>query len=382
MANVFLANKNHLKSTYANVVISGGDWSGYNAVINTDLYDVAISNGDGLAATQLQFDLGELRDVRVFAIPDNVQSFNVSKQAKHRIRASNTPKWSGLQIDGNVMAGVNVLPVANVGAASVTVAAGDAFSIISTLPSGQIVRNTYEATASATIAAGASGTLNIAAALVVNATTNQPLDCNHGDFTTPLYLCDWEDITSVIYPWGTLPWGNPAFVDGKITTEQFIKYPNPVVKVFDLVVARYWIYEIDDFGGRPWNAPNIHIPYVFIGNGYQPKYNAAYSGTNFAFESDTTIEKTIGGRRIYGNSPVARKFAIALPDTETDEAFSEPFDMAWIGGLSSEIMFIFDPEDIALMSRRSFLCNLEALDPLTFPYFARVNISFQGVEII
>ena len=381
--NVFLAHKNYLKSTFNHVVISGGNFANLNNLKNPDLTKVAVSNGAALANTLIHIDLGALVDVRVFAIPDNIKTFKPSRTAKHRIRASQEPKWQGLELQGaSNDIGNTSITVQNSTAAPVTVASGDTFSIAHMLPSGQPVKDVYKVGLSVTVAANSTGTISLAPALKQNYNDGDVLICNIGNFTTTQYDSGWNELVEATMPLGSVPWGHPSLWDGKPTDEELQTLPYPVVKIFDLVLARYWLYEFDDVGNRAWNEPNITIPYLFIGNGYQPSVNATYGGTNIGFLTETSVQTTIGGRRIYGKEPIARRAVLSIPNIEENEAFGEAFDLQWVGGISEELFFIFNPEDTVLMNKRGFLANLEKLNPLEFPYFNTNNLNYELVEVL
>lgn len=381
--NVFLAHKNYIKSTFNHVVISGGNWSNLNYLKNPDLTKVAVSSGATVANTLLHIDLGQLADVRVFAIPDNIKTFKPSRTAQHRIRASVNPKWQGLQLSGadNDITDTSIT-VENTSAINVTVASGDTFTIRTTLISGQVVNDVYEASGAATINATSTGSINITPALIRNYNDNDVIICNHGNFATTVYDSGLIDIVGEVYPWGSVDWGHPSFWDGKPPPEELETLPQPVVKVFDVVFARYWLYEIDDEGNRAWNEPNITIPYLFIGTGYQPSYNAAYNGSSVGFVTETSMQTTLGGRRVYGKEPIARTAALSIPAIAETEAFAEAFDIQWIGGISEELFFIFNPLDVALMSKRAYLANLQQLNPLEFPFFNVNNLNYTVIEVL
>lgn len=381
--NVFLAHKNYVKSTFNHVVLSGGDWTGLDNIKNPDLTKVAVSNGATVANTLIHVDLGQLADVRVFAIPDNIKTFKPSRTALQRIRAAVNPKWAGLQLSGTANDEDDTsITVENTTASNVTVTAGDTFTIRTTLMSGQVVNDVYKATANATITASSTGTINVTPALVRDYADNDEIICNHGNFTSPAYDSGWVDVVEETIPFGSVDWGHPSLWDGKPTPEALETLPYPTVKVFDLVLSRYWLYEFDDEGNRSWNEPNITIPYLFIGTGYQPSRNASYSGTNIGFLTETSLQTTLGGRRVYGVEPVARRVALSIPAIQESEAFSEAFDIQWIGGISEELFFIFNPLDTILMHRRAFLGNLERLNPLQFPFFNVSNLNYEVVEVL
>lgn len=381
--NVFLAHKNYVKSTFHHVVLSGGDWTGLDNIKNSDLTEVAVSNGDAVANTQIHVDLGQLADVRAFCIPDNIKTFKPSRTAKQRIRASRNPKWEGLILSGAANDATDTsITAENTTASNITVSNGDTFTIKHTLGSGQIVNDVYEATADATINASSTGSISVTPALVRDYDDNDEIICNHGDFSTLQYDSGWEDVVAATVPFGSVPWGHPSLWDGKPTEEELETLPYPAVKAFDLVLARYWLYEFDDDGNRAWNEPNVTIPYLFIGNGYQPSFNAGYSGTNIGFLTETSLQTTLGGRRVYGKEPIARRVAISIPRIDEQEAFGEAFDIQWIGGISEELFFIFNPQDTLLMHRRAFLANLERLNPLQFPSFNSNNLNYEVVEVL
>lgn len=385
MANVFYVNKNYLRSTYFNVVLSGGAWDAAQSLDklkNANLNDVAISADDAPASTIIHADLGAPRDIRCFSIPDNISTFNPSLAARQRIAGSNTPLWRGLEVNGNQSAGAGTLSVTNTTAQPVTVPQGVAFSIKTTLGTGQVVYNTYTPSAQVIIAASSTGTITLDGTLAINHNDTDVLQCNVGDFTNPVKLFDWEDVFQPVYEFGSLPWWNNSALTGKITEEQRINLPYPVVKVFPVVIAQYWRYELDDEGNRPWNDPLINIPHLVIGNGYQPTINPTYEGSRIEFLTETTVDVTLGGRRIVGQQPIARKFVGNLPDIPETEAFAEPFDMLWQDGITQEVMFIYNPDDTILMHRRAFLARMERINPLAFPYCGANDFILEHIEVL
>lgn len=382
MGNVFFGFKNYVKSDYNNVVLSGGDWLNLDNVKNSDLHEVATSNGITLASTMINVDLGALVDVRCFAIPNNVITFNPSRLAKHRIRAGNKAKWSGAAVNGANASGTASISLKNNNAASLIISSGDVLSIQATLPSGEKVWNKYSATVTINIASNSNALLSVTPALVRPCANNDVVECNIGDFTSPLYDTGWIDIIQAIYPFGELPWGHQLWWDGKPSDEELLKLPFPVIKFFDAILCRYWKYEVDDLGNREWNKPNLTIPYLFIGNGYQPTLNMGYQGTEQSFVTQTTQQVTIGGRRIEGAEPIARTCAVNIPAVNTKEALTQGFDLQWLGGISNELMFIFNPDDTELLHRRSFLAKLEKLNPLRYPFFNANDMIFEVIEVL
>jgi len=385
MANNLFATVNYAKNTFFNTVIFGGAWDAtqnLQKLLNSNLLDVAVSQGDSINNTRFDVDLGVPRAVRVFAIPDNIQTFNPSLEARHRIRGTDTPKWNGVQVAADVTTGGNILAVKEVLGFPQVIADGDTFSVRTFLPSGQQVWSTYTVDTGASLAASGTANITIVETFAYDHKNNDRIDCNVGDYTNPVLQIGWEDVFPIIFPYGSLPWWNSSVFTGKISEEDRQNLPFPVIKTFNTIVARYWRYELDDEGHRPWNQVNLQLPYLFIGNGYQPSYNPSYQGTSIDFLTESNVDTTLGGRRIVGIEPTARKVVASFKSIDKDEAFTQAFDIKWLNSLDDEMLFIFDPDDTKLMHRRAFLAKLEKKRPVTFPFFNHNDFNFEIVEVL
>ena len=385
MANSIFATINYVRNTLFNPVVSGGAWDSQQSLeklLNSNLLDVAVSQGDSVNNTKFDVDLGVLRAARIFAIPDNVRSFNPSLDARHRIRATRDPKWNGIQVAANVTSGSTILPVKEVLGSAQVIDDGDTFSVRTFLPTGEPVWATYKVVTGASLSALGSASITISESFAYNHENNDRVDCNVGDFTNPELVIDWEDIFSIIYPYGSLPWWNSSVFTGKPSEDDRLTLPFPVIKTFRAIVARYWRYEIDDEGNRPWDQANLQLPYLFIGNGYQPSVNPSYQGTSLDFITESNVDRTIGGRRIVGVEPTARKFVASFQSIGKNESFLQAFDTQWLNSLDDEMLFIFDPDDTKLMHRRAFLATLEKKRPITFPFFNHNDFNIEIVEVL
>jgi len=184
-----------------------------------------------------------------------------------------------------------------------------------------------------------------------------------GDFSDPAKTTGWTDVYKVVYAAGTLPVGHPSFMDGKLGDEDARGYRIPWIHVFDEpVIARYWRFEIDD----QLNASGyLDIARLIMAPGWQPTFNLS-NGARLGFDTNTTFEQTIGGPSIPDVGAVWRELVGEIQFLPEDEAFSWPFEMLRNLGTAGQLFFIFKPEDVAHMHRRSFLCTLRRLTPLEF----------------
>lgn len=198
-------------------------------------------------------------------------------------------------------------------------------------------------------------------------------------FTNIVTTIDWFDVWRVIYPWGTLTWEDPSWWDGKITEEQAEGYPMPVVHVFTTAVtARYWRFEIDDTG----NADGyVDIARLFLASGYQPTYNIPV-GASLGWETDTSVERSLGGAEFYDERQVRRATQFVLDVIPNDESLSGPFEMTRQLGISKQLLFVMDPDDTANLHRRTFLATMRRLSPLEMPYVEMNQMAFELQEVI
>lgn len=191
-----------------------------------------------------------------------------------------------------------------------------------------------------------------------------------GDFSDPAKTTGWIDVFKVVYAAGTLPVGHPSFMDGKLSDEDARGYRIPWIHVFsDPVLARYWRFEIDDSDN---DAGYLDLARLIMAPGWQPTFNLA-TGARLGFDTDTTFEKTIGGPRIPDVGSVWRELTGEIQFLPEDEAFAWPFEMLRNLGTAGQLFFVFDPEDVAHMHRRAFLCTLRRLTALDFPAALAVN---------
>lgn len=200
-----------------------------------------------------------------------------------------------------------------------------------------------------------------------------------GDFSSPEYDSGWFDAVPIIYPFGSLFWGHPSFWTGKPTDEDRIGAKFPIIKTFDLVLARYWKFEIDDTAN---SDGYIRLDRLFIARGIQPTFNMAYGQTNIGWVSNTKVSVTNSQRRIYQEKRNRRSIALEIQNLTYAEAFANYFDMQGERDIFKQLFFIFDPDDTALMHRRAFLATMNKANPLQFPYFNRNNVPLELLEVI
>jgi len=369
MASPILSFPNYLDNTFFNVAMGGGNWSSTLPLANLKdpaLSKVAQSNGVTDADLTLHIDLGNLRGVRVIGIPEH----NGSLTAQARFRGSSTISFEDCVCDFAESVGDSSMTI-RAGDTDVSIAVGDIFSF-----AGH--STVYECTVAASATAGNTDVVSFDPPLTSAVQTNESLVSHTGDHSSAEYDSTTFDAYSEIYPYGSIDHTHESWWTGKPTEEQRQNMPFPIIKTFGLAITRYWKLEFFDSS----NADGyLRIPRLWIGPGWQPPIGISY-GANSSFITDTRVDTTLGGRRIYGREPIARTLQFEIRDLREDEALSNAFDIQWEAGIDKQVFFVFNPSDTALMHRRAFLATLERPSALQYPYFNRIHSAFELREVV
>lgn len=368
---------NYVDNTFYSVVFTGGDWSLPLANLkNPRLSLPAQSNGVAEANTWFEVDVGSLRDITLSVLP----STNSTLNGQRRLRATDIPAFSNSTVVGsNGSAGASSVVLKAPAGAGIDIDVGDFFTIGGFL---------YKSNTNVTISAGATDTVNLASAsgndihyatLQAAVTTDDPVTCNTGDYTTTKYDSGQIDIIGRIYPWGSLPWQHPSYWNGKPTEEdrQTLVFPVLDLMTDSVVIARYFKYEFFDTGNT---ADGFAISRLFLAPGWQPTINPIY-GAGFNYQTDTTFEKSQGGEKSYDEKDPYREMGFSIENLSENEAMSQALKMQRKQGISKQIFFIFNPEDQELMHERAFTATLQSLDPLAYAYFDAMTFTAKIEEV-
>lgn len=372
MGNSIFAFPNWIDEDYSAVQLHGGSWDAEQSIDKLrldDINDFAISSDATEASTQFEADLGTPRDMRLIAMVNT----NLSVNAKRRFRLSNTASFSGATIDGANSSGVSSVTFA-AGTSALDINEGDVFTI-----AGDATQ--YTVASDVSIAASGTGSVSFTPVLVGATSGAEVVTCHSGDYTAPVYD-DGAMVKAypVIYPWGTLPYYHPSWYTGLPTQSDIDEDTFPIYKIFSTTLfARFVKVEISD----TTNAQGqIEIGRLFTPRGVQPTYNLAYGATSLGFITNTKIETTLSGRRVYDEKPMQRLLPLEIRNLPQNEALTKFYDMQKRLNKNRQMFFVFDPDDTALMHRRSFAATIGELDPIQFPYFNVNNIGMQLIEVI
>jgi hypothetical protein len=371
MANPILAFPNHLDNEYYYVVVGGGAWTStlpLTNILEEALSQPARSSGVADADLQMHFDIGAAAPCLVFAIP--FHDFSLS--AERRLRACSAAAWAGVTVNSSAI----------VTATSVSVAAGAAGAEFAV---GQVLtfagdETVYKITAGLSLGASGTGSLAITPALASALAGGEDITCHSGDLSAVVYDSGRIAVFPTIYPSGTLPYGHRSWWSGTIDEEQRLSEKIPIIDTFGgmQINARYWYLEFFD----STNAQGyVEIPRVFLAPGYQPTVGIDY-GAQTSYVTRTRVETALSGRRIYDAKSPARRVSFNLGTVPTAEGIVNIHEAAIRQGIHKQLFFVFDPDDVELLYRRSFLATMEEMPGYNYPYFNRINAPFTLLEVL
>lgn len=369
---------NYVDNTYYDVVITGGDWVlPLSNLKNPRLSLPAKSDGVLTSDTWFEVDLGTPRDLTLGALP----STNSTLDGQRRLRVTDTPAFSNSTLVGaNGSIGATSITFKAPSGSAITVTSGNFFTVGGYL---------YKSNTTTTISAGATGVINLASASgndIHNATlqaavsTNDPIRCNTGDYTTTKYDSGQIDIIGQIAPWQSLTWQHPSFWNGKPTEEERRTLKFPVVDLLateSVVLGVYCKYEFFDTGNTD---SGFAVSRLFLTPGWQPTMNPIY-GAGLGYTTDTTFEKSYGGEKSYDVKNTYRVKGFTIEHLPENEALLQALTLQRDQGIDKQMFFIFDPDDVEKMYLRAFTATMTNLDPLTYSYYNAMSFSAALEEV-
>lgn len=142
-------------------------------------------------------------------------------------------------------------------------------------------------------------------------------------------------------------------------------------------IAQEWLIEIDD---QDNDADYIQVGRLFFGPGWQPSINYS-AGAGLGLETDTLIEKSLGGVEFFETRETLRGFQFDLDALTLDEGFGAAFELIRRAGLDKEVIFIPDPDDEEHALRRRFMGRLTMLPQILQPYHDHTSVRFEAKEL-
>jgi len=174
-------------------------------------------------------------------------------------------------------------------------------------------------------------------------------------------------------------WEAPSFWDNRVTFDDANGYLwHAILAVPNNQESRYWKIEISNTTNA---AGYLQIGRLFMAAAWSPQYNFNY-GASLQFEDHAEIEEAVDGTEHFLVKPVYRVVRLALDWLSTDEAMRGLLDLQRTMGVTGEVLFMWDPQEIEHLVRRSFLGRLRQLSPIENPYLSLHKTQLEIKELL
>lgn len=194
-----------------------------------------------------------------------------------------------------------------------------------------------------------------------------------------LYDSGWQDVWPAVRPLPVQGWFAPNWWHGKLTDEEraLVSADHSVLLPLP-VLARYLRIEIDDQANP---AGYVEAGMLFIADGWRPAVNIDW-GYSLAWQDKTAVEEADSGMEFFGQKARRRRASFRLSHMSTDEAMGRAFDLDGQLGISGDLYYFTDTDDLLHKLRRSFLGRLEQTSEISHASYDRHGKAFQLIERI
>ncbi len=197
--------------------------------------------------------------------------------------------------------------------------------------------------------------------------------------TALLYDTTWLPAWDATMTTNQLEWEDDNFWSGVPEGEDISGYTwtLPIILPTQHQVAGF-LLEIDDTGNPDGY---VEIGRLFLGAGWQPVKNMSY-GHSLGYETSTAVQEAWSGAEHFDEKPSYRVQRLAIEHMTTEEGLGNAFELIRRVGISREVFYLHDPDDIVHKIRRSFLGRLRTLSALESPYHNNTRMEFEIKEIL
>lgn len=192
----------------------------------------------------------------------------------------------------------------------------------------------------------------------------------------------WDTGAVVVWPAlfasENLEWEDDNWWSGQIEEAIRAAYPSHFICRPTQVAARYWKVAITDATN---SAGFVQVGRLFIGSAWSPVVNYDY-GASLGFESDTTVEKALGGQEYFDRRPGRRVFRCQLSWLSEQEAYERAWEIQRGLGYDGEVFVLIDPNNRRQEPRLAFLARLRQLTPIEHPYHDYHRLAIEVAELL
>ncbi|CAB4136735.1 hypothetical protein UFOVP842_54 [uncultured Caudovirales phage] len=200
-----------------------------------------------------------------------------------------------------------------------------------------------------------------------------------GDWSVTTYDSGWFDGWPVTSPLYVAPVGDASWLDGRMSATEAADYNLSAIYIAaSATAARYWKIEISDIGNT---AGYVQMGRLVMSRAWQPTINMSI-GAKIGINTETSFQRSDAGPKYFNVQPRARSAAFTIQNMDTDEIFTNAFEMQRQLGLSKQLFFVWDASDKVHLFRRSFLATLRDLSPIEAASVSFFTAAFSAEEVL
>ena len=185
----------------------------------------------------------------------------------------------------------------------------------------------------------------------------------------------WPPLFSTL----SLHWKDYHFWSGKIGEETRKEYQHNFIHILkDSVKTKYFRVEIFDQSNTDGY---VEIGRIFAGRVFEPQFNVIY-GAQLAWEDSSKVDQSLIGVEYASVTPMVRVANVNYDYSFRREALEGLYEIQRRSGITQEVLFIGNSDDLGQMDRLSFLGRFRKIEPIKWHFMDLHSTGFEIKEIL
>ena len=196
---------------------------------------------------------------------------------------------------------------------------------------------------------------------------------------TDLYDSGEIEVWPPLFSTLSLHWKDYHFWSGKIDEEMRKEYQHNFIHILkDSVKTKYFRIEIFDKNNTDGY---VEIGRIFAGRVFEPQFNVIY-GAQLAWEDSSKIDQSLIGVEYASVTPMVRVANVNYDYSFRREALEGLYEIQRQSGITQEVLFIGNSDDLGQMDRLSFLGRFRRIEPIKWHFMDLHSTGFEVKELL
>jgi hypothetical protein len=189
--------------------------------------------------------------------------------------------------------------------------------------------------------------------------------CTDALLTDVVLDSGWREFFGEVYPYGSLPWGHPSWIDGRLKAEEAAQSdPPPWMCIAPSTVLGRYLDIYLDFSDNPDGY--VDLGQVVAAAMITPRWNVSYGVKPPFYRDPSTKRRSKGGVQFSDPQRPYRTTKMALNHLSTSEAYGSFFEMVRQYGVTRPFFYIHDSDaPAAILPKQSLMVTAEVIGDLT-----------------